>query len=668
MYLALQRRLASHTFAPGGALWIRTRSRSPGCGGRLGNLPPRQLAQVGFPELQQREDLEAAPCPHVPACSLAPRKCIKRRLLRSVGLTNAYRLRLPVHGSPPVGTTPRACLDSVRDRIAWWICDVFRQNGMPGVAIPFDGTCLRPRHNTELWSDQQGCETHQFATLDWTIPSGNVDSTLRRCFTADLACDDRTVEVALQVHGLSSPFILRPAHFNLHANNPMVHVPILAGQLLQAWPCRVAGQVVWPGGRTLTSDKMDAFVQETLLNPERALPVVLLRVREPFRHDVAAFQTWLLGVAEVAVVADDRGVTRLSALLGPQLGHVGGGLRIYWPGLTCHSNPADHPSLSHEELVQKVSAGQLEKSLLMRFHDSAGARFREGELIRAARQALTRDRVEWQRAATEASAAAQAALADARQARQDSDRLRQQADEAGRLLLESRARIQELQIRAAHLEANELIPALEGSWDANCRLLAELEASRRRVADLEQALRAHEENWAQLAVAYQGPSKLDEPSQERPRDFETTAEALQTAAAEFSDVLEVWEDAVCSAAASPYAVAAKVFQALKAIAEVGRSYFAAKEGGPPLGRIEQAFAGRVPFKYTAFESATTLSHHGQQRIFHHRGRSLQMQRHLTLGGGTTNNCLQIYFEFDDDSRRVLIGYCGRHLPYHRQRT
>jgi hypothetical protein len=45
-----------------------------------------------------------------------------------------------------------------------------------------------------------------------------------------------------------------------------------------------------------------------------------------------------------------------------------------------------------------------------------------------------------------------------------------------------------------------------------------------------------------------------------------------------------------------------------------------------------------------------------------------MQRHLTLGGGTTNNCLQIYFEFDDDSRCVLIGSCGRHLPYHHQRT
>jgi hypothetical protein len=436
--------------------------------------------------------------------------------------------------------------------------------------------------------------------------------------------DDRTVEIALQVHGLSSPFLLRPAQFTVLAKNAMLHIPILAGLLLQAWPCRVAGQVVWPGGRTLTSDKMDEFDQETLLNPGRALPVVVLRVGEPFRLDIAAFQAWLLGVAEVAAVADDRGVIRLSALLGPQLGHLGGGLRVYWPGLTCRANPADHPPFSREDLLQRVSAGQLERHLLMKFLDVAGARFREGELIRAARQALTRDRGEWQRLATEASAAAEAALTDARQARQDPDRLRQQADEVGRLLLESKALIQELQTRPAHPEADELSAELERSWDDNRRLLAELEVSRRRLAELEQAVRAHEENWAQLAVAYQGASKLDEARQERPRDFETTAEALQTAAAEFSDVFEVWEDAVRSSAASPYAVADKVFQALKAIAEVGRAYFAAKEGGPPLGRIEQAFTVRVPFKDTAFESATTLSHPGQQRIFHHRGRSLQM--------------------------------------------
>lgn len=40
-----------------------------------------------------------------------------------------------------------------------------------------------------------------------------------------------------------------------------------------------------------------------------------------------------------------------------------------------------------------------------------------------------------------------------------------------------------------------------------------------------------------------------------------------------------------------------------------------------------------------------------------------MLRHLTLGGGDRQNCLQVYFEFDRDARKVLIGYCGVHLPH-----
>jgi hypothetical protein len=126
-------------------------------------------------------------------------------------------------------------------------------------------------------------------------------------------------------------------------------------------------------------------------------------------------------------------------------------------------------------------------------------------------------------------------------------------------------------------------------------------------------------------------------------------------------------DAYRSAEESPFSSPAKVFQALEAMAEVGRAYFESRNGGPPLGRIDQAFLRRIPFKYTGFESQTTRSLFGEERVFHHGGESRQMQRHLTLGG-TTNNCLQIYFEFDEPTQRVLIGYCGRHLPYARQRT
>ena len=45
-----------------------------------------------------------------------------------------------------------------------------------------------------------------------------------------------------------------------------------------------------------------------------------------------------------------------------------------------------------------------------------------------------------------------------------------------------------------------------------------------------------------------------------------------------------------------------------------------------------------------------------------------MFKHLTLGGGDKVNCLQIYFEADDEVGNMDIGYCGEHLPYAKQRT
>ena len=111
-----------------------------------------------------------------------------------------------------------------------------------------------------------------------------------------------------------------------------------------------------------------------------------------------------------------------------------------------------------------------------------------------------------------------------------------------------------------------------------------------------------------------------------------------------------------------------MFRALQALAEVGRDYFQAQQGGPPLGPLDRAIRRRVPYKYSPTESQSTLSQYGSERVFHHLDRSGQMVRHLTLGGGNRNNCLQLYFEFDDTNRRLLIGYCGRHLPFVRQRT
>ena len=263
--------------------------------------------------------------------------------------------------------------------------------------------------------------------------------------------------------------------------------------------------------------------------------------------------------------------------------------------------------------------------------------------------------------------------AEARQAKQAAQQSQKEAEAATRRVLPlldelAELRVQLVELRGKVAEAaqrppDELAVEVERAWDENRRLREDRDAERLRREEIEEGFRSYID-----ATTLSGPDDVEPATPEDGRRFASVADALRSAAGDFADVLEVWEDAERSAAESSFAATAKVYQALRAIAEVGRAYFAARDGGPPVGPIDKAFLKWVPFKYTAFESPTTLSLFGSERVFQHRGRRRQMQRHLTLGGGTTNNCLQVYFEFDGESRRVLVGHCGRHLPYSSQRT
>jgi hypothetical protein len=197
----------------------------------------------------------------------------------------------------------------------------------------------------------------------------------------------------------------------------------------------------------------------------------------------------------------------------------------------------------------------------------------------------------------------------------------------------------------------------------------EEEASRERIVALESALRNHEENWTIVQRAVLTPPPPSFAGRNGGRAFTSVADALRAAAEQWPDLLTVWDSATRSAEQSLFENPAKAFQALQAIAEVGAAYFASRNGGPPLGPLDRALQQRVPFKFANHESQTTMSLFGAERVFSHDTQTRQMQRHLTLGrGGKSGNCLQIYFDFDDSTQRVCIGYCGPHLRYCKMRT
>ncbi|MGH9462765.1 MAG: hypothetical protein ACRD1X_16235 [Vicinamibacteria bacterium] len=129
----------------------------------------------------------------------------------------------------------------------------------------------------------------------------------------------------------------------------------------------------------------------------------------------------------------------------------------------------------------------------------------------------------------------------------------------------------------------------------------------------------------------------------------------------------MWRSAEESADKSAFGRPSQVYQALLATKEVAEAYFKSKATGNSMGPWEKAF-GEKGFKYAATESQNTMNMYGKDRVFVQKGRRLEMARHLTLGGGDRQNCLQIYFEVDEPRQRFVIGYCGMHLRYYGMTT
>src|SRR5262249_34987625 len=144
-------------------------------------------------------------------------------------------------------------------------------------------------------------------------------------------------------------------------------------------------------------------------------------------------------------------------------------------------------------------------------------------------------------------------------------------------------------------------------------------------------------------------------------------EALEMAEEDFAGQLVIWDSAKSSAEQSHFARPDHVYRGLASIAEVAGRYFRSREANESMGSWGDAFAS-MGLKYAAKESSTTLTMYGEDRFFTHEGERRQMLRHLTLGGGDRANCLQIYFDIDEQARSFVIGYCGVHLPYVGQRT
>jgi hypothetical protein len=209
---------------------------------------------------------------------------------------------------------------------------------------------------------------------------------------------------------------------------------------------------------------------------------------------------------------------------------------------------------------------------------------------------------------------------------------------------------------------------LELALSENARLEKKAREDQERIAELESEIAAHRANLAGV-LQYQREVAPEEqpPGEAQERPVERVLDALTDVAQRCGDVLVVYRSARDSAEESDFARPDEVLKALLAIAEVGRRYFKSKESKQSMGPWEGHFES-FGLKYAPTDSEMTLNLYGDERTFTHDGRKVQMYKHLRLGKGDRKNCLQIYFEPNDKTKRIEIGYCGRHLRHYGERT
>ena len=215
------------------------------------------------------------------------------------------------------------------------------------------------------------------------------------------------------------------------------------------------------------------------------------------------------------------------------------------------------------------------------------------------------------------------------------------------------------------------------TWDENERLQEELNRVRQHNEQLAVELDSARSNL-ENAWKYASPDR-DGAATPPDADSDDTASdaidddgqavgsvlaALEAADAEFGDVLTIWDSALESAVESQFGRPGDVYQALAALAAIGRDYFEAADRGEAMGSWRDAFRQYgLDFKPT--EHQVTRSMYGQDRDFRHQGRKQRMLKHVTLGRNNTVHTLQIYFEVDREARKLDIGYCGKHLRCYR---
>jgi transcriptional regulator NrdR family protein len=146
----------------------------------------------------------------------------------------------------------------------------------------------------------------------------------------------------------------------------------------------------------------------------------------------------------------------------------------------------------------------------------------------------------------------------------------------------------------------------------------------------------------------------------------TLLDAYAIAEERWTNDLVLLDSARKSVEESPYGRPDKLLQALELLARCARERRQTHAAGGRLGNLEAWFAARKDdqpdLRYVPHEHEQTMNHYANARTFTGADGPLTMEQHLAIGRGDPQSLLRIYFSFDDENGRAVVGHIGRHLP------
>ena len=509
--------------------------------------------------------------------------------------------------------------EEVQEIVRRWFNGSYQNSNSGTHELVFDDTVYRPHPGNTVRAFHHDLEDNgQFLKLEWTHPDRS-DNHLQWTTAVMLAEEDGEIEFGTTLGISSDVFRVRPI------GQLDVRAPGVVRKVLKAYECGLARFEI-PTDRILVErDEVGILVEGVLEDKDRALPVVLIS-QEPDTGkpicDVENIQWRLTGLAHVYEI--DRSASfELTGLVGKVWSCFNGAVRLYWPGFSRDGAYRRHTLYLPERIRSDAKRGREMGDKLFRILSNvASARFREGEIWRRLKRETDRRQHEQVHDLREKVRKQDANVDDVLdEFIEKFDRLREERDQLDQ-------RVNQLEAEKANYGAN--LEALREQYGEEEPVLEEIEAE-----------------------------TVMEPS------FETVEEALEQANNDF-DRLHIWTSAFDAARDSTFARPDDVYSALKAIDRLAQLD---ADDNSKSGPWKQFFEKRG-FKYAPSESDMTMNLYGDERNFRDRktDQSMQMQRHLTLGGGSRENCEQIFFDRAPEKEGFAIGYSGRHLRYASEST